>query len=146
MRWTLKNIVAPFVAASALAACGGSSASGTGAAPAPSVPPRPAAVTEANIAIGDSLFNTNNAPCQRCHGQKGVGATNGPSLVTGPWLQSSGSFDEIVATITNGVPRASIKDPARRFQMNPRGGPMNLTDAQVQAISAYVWSISRDKK
>lgn len=146
MRWTLKNIVAPVVAASALAACGGSSASGAGAAPAPSTPPRPAAVTEANIVIGDSLFNTNNAPCQRCHGQKGVGATNGPSLVSGPWLQSTGSFDEIVATITNGVPRASIKDPARRFQMNPRGGPMNLTDAQVQAISAYVWSISRDKK
>ena len=146
MRRSLKSLVAPALAAIVYAACGGSSGSGSGAAPAPSGPPRPAAVTEANIAIGDSLFNTNNAPCQRCHGQKGVGATNGPSLVTGPWLQSTGSFDEIVATITNGVPRASIKDATRRFQMNPRGGPMNLTDAQVQAISAYVWSISRDKK
>jgi len=146
MRRSLNLVVAPVVAAIAIAACGGSAGSGSAGAPAPSAPPRPAAVTPANIALGDSLFNTNNAPCQRCHGQKGVGATNGPSLVAGPWLHSTGSFDEIVSTITTGVPRTSIKDATRRFQMNPRGGPMNLTDAQVQAIAAYVWSISRDKK
>ncbi len=106
----------------------------------------PAGVTPALIAIGDSLFNTNNAPCQRCHGQKAVGGNNGPSLVTGPWVHSSGTYEQIVATITTGVPRASIKDVTRRFPMNPRGGPMNLTDDQVKAIAAYVWSISRDKK
>jgi mono/diheme cytochrome c family protein len=144
MRRSLSTLVVPALAAIVYAACGGSSGSGSGAAPAPSAPSRPAAVTEANVALGDSLFNT--GPCQRCHGQKGVGAANGPSLVTSPWLHSTGSFDEIAATITNGVPRASIKDATRRFQMNPRGGPMNLTDAQVQAIAAYVWSISRDKK
>lgn len=142
MRRSLKLLAAPVVAAVLFAACSGSS--GAASAPAPSAPARPAAVTAANIALGDSLFNS--GPCQRCHGQKGIGAQNGPSLVTGPWLHSAGTFDEIAATITNGVPRASIKDPARRFQMNPRGGPMNLTDAQVQAVAAYVWSISRDKK
>jgi mono/diheme cytochrome c family protein len=66
--------------------------------------------------------------------------------VSGPWLHSTGKFEEIVATITTGVPRASIKDAARRFPMNGRGGPMNLNDDQVKAVAAYVWSISRDKK
>lgn len=134
---------APVLATLVLAACSSATASG-GANASVAAPPRPAAATAANIALGDSLYHAGS--CQRCHGQKGVGAQNGPSLVATPWLHSAGDFDAIVATITTGVPRANIKDPTRRFQMNPRGGPMNLTDAQVQAIAAYVWSISRDKK
>jgi mono/diheme cytochrome c family protein len=127
-----------------LVACNKGSGSEAGAAPAPSGPVLPAAVTPANIALGDSIYHSGS--CQRCHGQKGVGAQNGPSLVTGPWIHSDGAFDAIVATITNGVPRTSIKDTTRRFPMNPRGGPMNLSDAQVQAVAAYVYTISRDKK
>jgi mono/diheme cytochrome c family protein len=135
---------APVLATLVLAACSSATASGGANAAVAAAPPRPAAVTAANIALGDSLYHAGS--CQRCHGQKGVGAQNGPSLVATPWLHSTGDFDAIVATITTGVPRANIKDATRRFQMNPRGGPMNLTDAQVQAVAAYVWSISRDKK
>ena len=58
--------------------------------------------------------------------------------MAGPWLHSAGKFDELVATITNGVPRTALKDQTRRFPMNPRGGPMNLNDDQVQAVAAYV--------
>ena len=104
----------------------------------------PAGVTPASIAMGDSIFNA--GACQRCHGQKGIGAQNGPSLVAGPWLQSTGKYEEIVATITTGVPRTALKDQTRRFPMNPRGGPMNLDDDQVKAVAAYVYSISRDRK
>jgi len=107
------------------------------------VPARPAAVTDAAIALGDSIYHSGG--CQRCHGQKGAGANNGPSLVSGPWVQHDGSYEAIVATITNGVPRDKVKDASRRFPMGPRGGPMNLDDAQVQAVAAYVWSISRAK-
>ena len=115
-----------------------------GSAPAPSGPVMPAGVTPASIAMGDSIFNA--GACQRCHGQKGIGAQNGPSLVAGPWLQSTGKYEEIVATITTGVPRTALKDQTRRFPMNPRGGPMNLNDDQVKAVAAYVYSISRDRK
>jgi mono/diheme cytochrome c family protein len=107
-------------------------------------PAMPTGVTALMIASGDSMFNAGS--CQRCHGQKGVGATNGPSFITGPWLQHSGSYDEIVRTITTGVPRTAIKDSTHRFQMNPRGGPMNLNDDQVKAVAAYVWSIARGKR
>jgi mono/diheme cytochrome c family protein len=94
--------------------------------------------------MGDSIFHA--GACQRCHGQKGVGANNGPSLVAGPWLHHTGKYEEIVGTITNGIPATEIKEASHRFPMRPRGGPMNLDDDQVKAVAAYVWSISREKK
>jgi mono/diheme cytochrome c family protein len=102
---------------------------------------RPPLVTKANVALGDSLFN--NGSCQRCHGKGGVGAANAPVLDGKKWVQlKTGSYDEIVKIITEGVAQAAIKDPAHRFAMRARGGPMNLTDPQVQAIAAYVWTLT----
>jgi mono/diheme cytochrome c family protein len=103
----------------------------------------PSGVTPQMIAMGDSIFNS--IGCRNCHGVGGVGATNGPSLKEGPWLQVRGAYPELVQLITTGVPREAIKDPARTRAMNPRGGPANLTDAQVAAVAAYVWQISRPK-
>lgn len=104
-------------------------------------PRRPPLVTAANVTLGDSLFNY--GACQRCHGKGGVGAPNAPALDGKKWLQlQTGSYEEIVKIITDGVPQAAIKDPAHRFTMRARGGPMNLTDAQVQAVAAYVWSLT----
>ncbi|HEY3286021.1 MAG TPA: cytochrome c [Gemmatimonadaceae bacterium] len=102
---------------------------------------RPPQVTPVSVALGDSLFNT--GACQRCHGKGGVGAQNAPALDGKRWLQlKTGSYDEIVKIITEGVPQTAIKDPAHRFAMRGRGGPMNLNDAQVQAVAAYVWTLS----
>lgn len=120
-----------------LVACGRTAAVQTAAGPA-----YPPGITAALVARGDSLFN--NGSCVRCHGARGIGGQNGPSLVNGPWLHHRGTPDEIAATIATGVPRTALKDASRR-PMNPRGGPMNLTDEQVKAVAAYVWSISRAK-
>jgi mono/diheme cytochrome c family protein len=133
-------VVATALVFLAVGAC--RSAGSTGDAPAP-VGALPGDVTPAMISLGDSLYN--NGSCRRCHGQAGVGANNGPSLVTGAWLHGLGTFDRLVSTITTGVPRDSIKESGRRFPMNPRGGPMQLTDDQVRAIAAYIHSISREK-
>jgi mono/diheme cytochrome c family protein len=102
---------------------------------------RPALVTRANVALGDSLFNTGS--CQRCHGKGGVGAANAPALDGRKWVQlQKGSYDEIVKIITEGVAQSAIKNPAHKFAMRARGGPMNLTDPQVQAVAAYVWTLT----
>ena len=132
------------------AACSGSSASsgsqtpspaGGGAAARNTAPMVPAAVSPANIAMGDSLFN--NGSCQRCHGKGGIGGTNGPVLDGKKWVQlTTGSFDEIVGIITTGVPVEKIKDPTRRNAMRARGGPMNLTDPQIQALAAYIYTLT----
>lgn len=133
-----------------LAACGGSKAATGSQSPSPAgggtaarnaTPAKPAAVTPANIVMGDSLFN--NGSCQRCHGKGGIGAGNGPTLDGKKWVQlTAGSFDEIAAIITSGVPAEKIKDPTRKNAMRARGGPMNLTDPQIQALAAYVYTLT----
>ena len=102
---------------------------------------KPAAVTPANIAMGDSLFNTGG--CFNCHGKGGVGAANAPALDGKKWLQrTTGSFDEIVALIVAGVPVEKIKDPTHKRAMGARGGRMALTDPQIQAVAAYVYTLT----
>ena len=72
----------------------------------------------------------------------GQGGANGPNLTSGNWEHSSGSYEEIVQTITNGIVAADIVHPEHRFAMHARGGmtPL-LTDDQVKAVAAYVYSI-----
>lgn len=123
---------------------GAATASAPASTPAAAAVRLPAGVTPAMVALGDSLFNAGS--CQRCHGQKGVGARNAPSLVEGPWQHHKGTYAEIVATITTGIPKPAFKDTTRPFAMNPRGGPMNLTDDQVKAVAAYVFTITRARK
>lgn len=106
-------------------------------------PALPPGVTAEMVTEGERLYTTGS--CQRCHGATAEGAANGPSLKSGPWLHIRGQYGEIVQLITTGVSREMKKDADRRFPMNPRGGPMNLTDEQVRAVAAYVWTISRKK-
>ncbi len=133
-----------------LVACGPRAASTVATAPAaeaamrPAGPVLPAGVSPEMVAEGKRLFSSGS--CARCHGASATGGQNGPSLTDGPWLHQRGSLDELVRVITDGVSAAMKKDASRRFPMNPRGGPMNLTDPQVRAVAAYVWTISRNKK
>jgi len=102
-------------------------------------PAVPAGVTAAMITRGDSIFN--NMSCVRCHGPKGVGGVRGPNLTDQTWIHADGSYDSIVQLVTTGFTKAQQKDPQYQFTMNPRGG-MNLTDDQIHAVGAYVWSLS----
>ena len=103
----------------------------------------PAGVTPATIALGDSLFHAKS--CVRCHGADAKGAANGngPDLTTTTHLHVNGSYEDFVRIITTGVPSDSIKVKTRRFAMQPRGGAQNpLTDDQIKAVAAYVYSLS----
>jgi mono/diheme cytochrome c family protein len=134
-----------FVAVSglaALAACSHSGSEVAAAAPAPaamSAGGLPAGVTTAMIAVGDSIFHKGS--CQRCHGMDAKGGQRGPDLTDATWAQITGTYAEIVETITTGVPKAKIKMAGAPFGMNPRGGS-NLTDEQVRDVAAYVYSLS----
>lgn len=128
-----------------LGACHRAAAPSSSPSVGPSTPSLPAGVTQAMIAQGDSIYHAPGASCVRCHGGDGEGADNGPSLRSGPWLQADGSFNKIVEVIVTGVPRNQIKVPTHPFPMNPRGGPMNLSDELARSLGAYVWSISRQK-
>ena len=107
-----------------------------GAKPGPGLPD---GVTPDMVTRGNTLFN--NGSCVRCHGLNGVGGPRAPSLTDNEWIHISRSYPAIVDLVTRGFTKAEQRDPRYQFTMNPRGGT-SLSDAEIRAVAAYVWSIS----
>lgn len=105
-------------------------------------PADPAAVTDLPtgvnaemVAQGQELYAT---VCVACHGAAGSGTPLGPTLNDTDWIHIGGSYEEIVQLTESGVAQ-----PARYpAPMPPRGGG-NFDDAQLRAIAAYVYTLSR---
>lgn len=96
-------------------------------------------ITPQLIALGDSIFHGRAAggTCQSCHGLDAKGTTVAPNLTDNQWLNGDGSYQFIVNTVTNGVPKPKQHPGA----MPPKGGAP-LTPDQVTAVAAYVYSLS----
>jgi cbb3-type cytochrome c oxidase subunit III len=105
----------------------------------PAVAQAPAAVTAAAIAQGDSIFHS-KGNCYACHGANAQGAV-GPNLTDAEWIHSDGSFDGIVKQINEGVAQAQSKSG---IPMPAKGGA-TITDDEVKAVAAYVYSLSHKK-
>jgi mono/diheme cytochrome c family protein len=91
------------------------------------------------VALGDSIFHGQVAggTCTACHGQDAKGTAVAPDLTDNQWINGDGSYQFIVNTVTNGVPKPK-QHPA---PMPPKGGAQ-LSDDQVKAVAAYVYSLS----
>jgi mono/diheme cytochrome c family protein len=96
----------------------------------------PAGVTAELIAQGDKIFH-GPGNCYACHGTNAQGAV-GPNLTDAEWLHSKGTFEEIVAQVTHGVPKEESKSG---IPMPPKGGGA-ISDDDVKAVAAYVYSLS----
>lgn len=96
----------------------------------------PAGVTPAAIQQGDSIFHKTGL-CYACHGSNAQGAV-GPNLTDAEWIHGDGSYDMIVATVTAGVPKEKAKSG---IPMPPKGGS-SISDEDVKAVAAYVYSLS----
>ena len=131
----------------ALAACGGeggapaadetqapASEAATEAAAAMNLP---SGVTQAMVAEGERIF-TGEGICFTCHMQGGVGGPLAPNLTDDVWINIDGSYESIVQNIMTGVPEPK-EHPGI---MLPKGGT-NITDEQVRAVAAYVWTLSQ---
>ena len=105
----------------------------------PAVAQTPAAVTPAAITLGDSLFHS-KGNCYACHGANAQGAV-GPNLTDAEWIHSDGSYDAIVKQITTGV---TAEESKSKIPMPPKGGSQ-ITDDEVKAVAAYVYSLSHKK-
>ena len=101
--------------------------------------PVPAGATADEVALGGRIFlgEAADGTCAGCHGSDAKGSPVGPSLMSGKWLDSDGTFAGLRHTIAEGVPKPKNPSPP----MPPRGGAP-LTDADVTAVAAYVWAIS----
>jgi mono/diheme cytochrome c family protein len=139
------------LACATIGACSKSSTTATpSTAPAPAsrpaAPPAASAAaarpfTAMMVAEGDSIFHARG--CKNCHGPDGKGAANGPNLTGPTFLHVDGTYNNFVTLITSGVPADQIKDPAHKIPMGARGGrPTPLTDDQIKAVAAYVYTLS----
>jgi cytochrome c oxidase cbb3-type subunit III len=84
-----------------------------------------------NDSVRANLGKPKFAVCAACHGPDGKGnqALGAPNLTDGIWLHGWGE-EAIVAMINNG----------KVNQMPAQAG--KLTEAQIQVLAAYVWSLS----
>jgi len=103
------------------------------AEPAPNLSP-------AQVATGDSLFHGVGG-CAACHGDKGVGTPDGPSLRSEPWKLGDGSFGWLVHISRH----AGWGQRGRGDDPQPMRGPTVLDSTQVRLVAGYVFSISREK-
>jgi glucose/arabinose dehydrogenase/cytochrome c5 len=107
-----------------------------GASRAPRVPE---GATPEMVALGERIYRgqVGAANCAGCHGEDGTGSPLGPDLTGKNWLWSDGSYSGIAKTIAEGV----LQPKQYRSPMPPKGGAQ-LSNDQVQALAAFVWSLS----
>ena len=98
----------------------------------------PEGATEAMVTEGQQIYGGAGL-CATCHGPVGE-VFIGPSLIDAELLNGSGTYDEIVTAITEGVALADVKN-AMGVMMPPRGGS-SITDDQIKALAVYVWTLS----
>ncbi len=104
--------------------------------------PAPAGISPKQVALGSEIFQGKAAggTCAGCHGSNAEGSPLAPSLVTSNWLWGNGSLQSIESIVETGVPQPKeYRDP-----MPPMGGA-ELSPAQIQAVSAYVWALNRQR-
>ena len=137
-----------------LAACGGGDSGGEADAPMESLantvdesaPPEelnidpaflPEGVTVEMVQEGRELFNGGGI-CYTCHTVEATGGPLAPDLTDDVWINVDGEYLSIVELVKTGVSQP-VEHPGA---MLPRAG-MSLTDAQVDAVAAYSYMLSR---
>ena len=97
----------------------------------------PEGVTAAMVAEGEAVFSGAGI-CFTCHMAGGVGGPTAPDLTDDEWLNIEGSYESIVQNIMTGV----LEPKEFPGLMPPKGGSA-ITDEQVAAVAAYVWTLSQ---
>ena len=97
----------------------------------------PEGVTAAMVAQGKTVFE-GTGTCFACHGTTGEGTPIAPNLTDDEWLHVDGSYLQLVEITDTGV------QETKEFPglMMPRGGS-GMSDEDLRAVAAYVWSLSR---
>ncbi|MFW6040063.1 MAG: c-type cytochrome [Gemmatimonadota bacterium] len=99
----------------------------------------PEGVTMAMVEEGEEIFSGAGI-CQTCHGADGTGLPNlGGDLTDEEWVHSDGSYEAIVETIMTGV----TADESTVGVPMPEKGGTSISDEQVRAVAAYVWTLSK---
>lgn len=102
----------------------------------------PEGVTQEMVEQGKEVY-AGAGVCLACHGPNGKGIPGlGADLSDEEWAHSDGSFEGIVETIMSGVDASKATTGTA---MPPKGGG-GITDEQVKAVAAYVYTLSKGEK
>jgi len=98
----------------------------------------PPGVTQERITMGGQLFQSEG--CVTCHGADGKGKPGMTSdLTDGAWkFAGEGGFETLAKTVQEGL----TSDKTGGMPM-PAASTRDLTDEQVNALAAYVWSLNQ---
>jgi glucose/arabinose dehydrogenase/mono/diheme cytochrome c family protein len=111
--------------------------------PEPASLPLAPGATKEQVALGDHIFHGegSDGTCAGCHGSDAKGSPNGPDLTRNIWWWGNGDLEAIAKTIANGVP----KPRNYPVPMPPLGGAQ-LSQADVEAVAAYVWGVGHSER
>lgn len=99
--------------------------------------PAPEGADDQMVQQGQQIF-TGKGTCFTCHGMDATGTQLAPNLTDDEWLNiEEPSWDAIQQNVRTGVPNP-VEHPS---PMPPMGGAQ-LSDQEIQAVSAYVYAIS----
>ena len=99
----------------------------------------PDGVTKEMIEQGKAVYGGAGI-CSSCHGPAGAGIPSlGANLTDAEWLHSDGSYDGVVKTVMDGV---TAQASSSGVPMPAKGGT-NISDDDVNAVSAYVWTLGK---
>lgn len=103
----------------------------------------PPGFTAADVALGDSIFHgqVRGGTCSGCHGSDGKGTPVGPALTGPEWLWANGSIPSIAKVIMTGVSK-----PKRYSTPMPPEGGAQLNAKDVDALAAYIWTLSHARR
>ena len=108
------------------------------AAPAEAQAKLPAGVTPAMVEKGKTIYKGTGL-CFACHGPEAKGAV-GPNLTDKEWIHvKDGDYAGLVALVTKGIAAGEAK--LGKGPMPAKGGSQ-ISDEDVKAVSAYIWSLS----
>jgi len=105
--------------------------------------PVPTGSNADEVSLGREIFHGEvaGATCAGCHGADGIGTPVGAVLNTGTWLWHDGSLEGITKVIRDGV-----EEPKQHPGAMPPLGGVELSVAQIKAVSAYVWALGHQKQ
>jgi mono/diheme cytochrome c family protein len=98
---------------------------------------RPPGVTDSAIVWGKALFH-GPANCSGCHGEAGRGTDRGPNITGALWLHGPGTYESLREWVKHGVPASRTYTG----ESMPAWGGAAMNPSDVDAVAAYVWSIS----
>ena len=113
------------------AACGGGGEEGGEGA-------QESQISQAAVKQGQQIF-TGKGLCQTCHGPDATGTQLAPDLTDDTWIniETPVTQEKIASLVKTGVP-----NPVKHQAPMPPMGGASLTDDELQAVSAYVYSLS----